>query len=399
MTQQAVREHDGYRVPVQTRSQRFASTDVADFERPSSRELVWKNTPLKRLEPVLGELDGSPAPYTADAPAGVSIAWVDRDDPRVGSSHTKPEDYVSALAWSRFERALAVDIPQDAELASPVVITRAELGSTPRAAHTVITAGAHSRAIVVLENRGEANLAENVEIVAGPEANLTVVTLQEWGDDAVHDAEHFIQVGRGANVRHIEVNLGGALVRVNPSARFAGPGANVELDGVYFADAHQFLEQQVYVDHNEPNCVSRVTYKGALQGEGARSAWVGDVLIRAEAEGTDTYEQNRNLLLTLGARADSVPNLEIETGEIIGAGHASATGRFDEEQLFYFQARGISEEEAKRMVVRGFLVEVIQRIGHQPLEERLEKAIEAELYRVPLTDVEAVRGVHRAEEE
>lgn len=380
VTQQGLKEHShGYDVPVQTRSQRFASTDVSKFSKPSNRELVWKNTPLDRIAALFGELDGSTYDYTFTAPEGVTAAWVARTDRVVGSSQTLPEDYVSAAAWSGFAQALSITIPADAELADPVFVTRGQLGDVPRAAHTVITAKPHSKAIVVLENQGDANLAENVEIVVEAEADLTVITLQEWNDTAVHDAEHFITIGRSAHLRHVVVNLGGGVVRVNPSARFDGPGANVELDGIYFADAHQHLEQQVYVDHNESNCVSRVTYKGALQGEGARTVWIGDVLIRADAEDTDTYELNRNLLLTDGARADSVPNLEIETGEIIGAGHASATGRFDEEQLFYFESRGITEEEAKRMVVRGFLIEVIQRIGYAPLEERLERAVEAEL--------------------
>src|SRR5205807_3094867 len=128
-----------------------------------------------------------------------------------------------------------------------------------------------------------------------------------------------------------------------------------------------------------------VLYKGALQGDpdskkpDAHTVWIGDVLIRAEAEGTDTYEANRNLVLTDGARADSVPNLEIETGEIIGAGHASATGRFDDEQLFYLRARGIPEDAARRLVVRGFFHEIIQKITVIEVRERLEAAIEAEL--------------------
>ena len=122
-----------------------------------------------------------------------------------------------------------------------------------------------------------------------------------------------------------------------------------------------------------------MTYKGALQGQDAHTVWVGDVLIRAEAEQTDTYELNRNLVLTDGARADSVPNLEIETGEIVGAGHASATGRFDDEQLFYLQARGIREDEARRLVVRGFFADVIGRIGIPELEERLMAQVEDEL--------------------
>ena len=111
-----------------------------------------------------------------------------------------------------------------------------------------------------------------------------------------------------------------------------------------------------------------MTYKGALQGAGARSVWIGDVLIGNAATGTDSYEQNRNLVLTDGTRADSVPNLEIETGDIAGAGHASATGRFDDEQLFYLQARGIREDEARRLVVRGFLTEIVQKIGSPELE-------------------------------
>jgi Fe-S cluster assembly protein SufD len=113
--------------------------------------------------------------------------------------------------------------------------------------------------------------------------------------------------------------------------------------------------------------------------------WVGDVLIRAAAEGTDTYELNRNLVLTDGARADSVPNLEIETGEIVGAGHASATGRFDDEQMFYLQARGIPAEEARRLVVRGFFAGLITRIGVPDLQDRLLAGLDAELASVPGT--------------
>ncbi|WP_370287945.1 SufD family Fe-S cluster assembly protein, partial [Cryobacterium sp. TMT1-19] len=133
------------------------------------------------------------------------------------------------------------------------------------------------------------------------------------------------------------------------------------------------------MNHVAPNSRSRVTYKGALQGQGARTVWIGDVLIGRDAAGTDSYEQNRNLVLTEGTRADSIPNLEIETGDITGAGHASATGRFDDEQLFYLQSRGISEDEARRLVVRGFLSEIVQQIGSPLLEERLQAAIEAEL--------------------
>src|SRR5690606_4726752 len=153
---------------------------------------------------------------------------------------------------------------------------------------------------------------------------------QRWDDDAIHLSQQDIRVGRDATVKHVAVSLGGSVVRVNTNVSYAGPGGDATLLGVYFADAGQHLEHRSFIDHNAPNCASHVTYKGALQGETARTVWVGDVLIRADADGTDTYELNRNLILTEGARADSVPNLEIETGEIVGAGHASATGRFDD---------------------------------------------------------------------
>ena len=149
--------------------------------------------------------------------------------------------------------------------------------------------------------------------------------------------------------------------------------------GLSFGDAGQHLESQVYLHHKGEYTRGDVLYKGALQGKDARSVWIGDVLIGPDATGTDSYEANRNLLLTDGARADSIPNLEIETGNIRGAGHASATGRFDDEQLFYLQARGIPEADARRLVVRGFLNEIVNRIGVAELEAELTAAIEAEL--------------------
>jgi len=220
-----------------------------------------------------------------------------------------------------------------------------------------------------------------VDLVAEEGAHVTLVSLQEWDDDAVHLAENAVSLAKDATVKHVVVTLGGELARVNTSARFTGTGGNLELLGLYYTDAGQHQEHRLFVDHAVPNCVSRATYKGALQGEGAHSVWVGDVLIRKEAEGTDTYELNRNLVLTEGARADSVPNLEIETGEIEGAGHASATGRFDDEQLFYLRSRGIPELEARRLVVRGFFAELISQIGVPDVQEELMAAIEAELGR------------------
>jgi Fe-S cluster assembly protein SufD len=363
-------------VPVQTRSDRFRSFEVADFEPVTGLEIEWKYTPVAKVAPLTsGELDGAPYEIESEVSDGATVEWVDRTDAAVGSAG-KPEERASANAWSSVEKALSITITGDDE---KVTVGRGFLGADARAAHTVIRGARHSRGIVVLRNSGQALLGENVEIVLEDGAELTVVSVQEWDADAIHLATHFAEVGRDARLRHVVVSLGGSVVRVNSSVHLSHDGGDVELFGVYFADSGQHLEQQVFVNHDAPNTKSRVSYKGALEGDGARTVWIGDVLIRQSAPGTDSYEQNRNLLLSDGARADSVPNLEIETGDIAGAGHASASGRFDDEQLFYLQARGITEEEARRLVVLGFLSEIIQKIGAPELEAHLQDAIEAEL--------------------
>jgi Fe-S cluster assembly protein SufD len=364
-------------IPVQSRAARFSSYEVSDFEQVSGQEVEWKNTPIKLLHGLLSEpLDGSVPDYDIAVTGDARVEWIDRDDERIGVAG-KPEDRASANAWSSFDKALLVSVTGEEQ--SRVTITRDALGTTARAAHLVIHAEKHSHGLVIIQNSGSAQLSENVEITVDEGANLTVVSVQEWDDEGIHLASHFADVGHDAHFKHVLVTLGGNVVRINPSVHLAREGGSVDLFGVYFADSGQHLEQQVFVNHDAPHTKSRVSYKGALQGHGARTVWVGDVLIRPSAPGTDSYEQNRNLLLTDGARADSVPNLEIETGDIAGAGHASASGRFDDEQLFYLETRGIPEDEARRLVVRGFLSEIIQKIGFPVLEARLQDAIEAEL--------------------
>jgi Fe-S cluster assembly protein SufD len=235
---------------------------------------------------------------------------------------------------------------------------------------------------MVVEHTGSATLADNVEVSVGGGANLTLVTVSDWAADAVQAQHLKFRLGRDAKLTHIQVTLGGDLVRQYTSVEYADRGGDAELWGLYFAGAGEHFEHRLLVDHAVPDCRSYVGYRGALQGDGAHTVWVGDVLIRAEATGTDTYEINRNLVLTDGARADSVPNLEIETGEVAGAGHASATGRFDDEQLFYLMARGIPEDQARRLVVRGFFAELVAKIPVESLRERLSTAIEARLSEV-----------------
>jgi Fe-S cluster assembly protein SufD len=374
-------------IPEASRAARATSFDVTDFPVPTGREEEWRFSPVDRLAPLFagataGVLSGHGVLTTVVNAPEVEVEIVDRDDARLGRAGV-PGDRAAAVAWASFPRATVVTIPTEA-VASTVTSVRVEgvegqLEAT--GSHLLVHAKPLSQATVVIDHVGSALLSETVEIVAEDGAHLTVVTVHDWAEGSVHNTAHRLRLGRDATVKHIAVTLGGDVVRLTPDAEFVGEGASVEMLGVYFADAGQHQEQRLFVDHAVPNCKSRVTYKGALQGEGAHTVWVGDVLIRAAAEGTDTYELNRNLVLTEGARADSVPNLEIETGLIEGAGHASATGRFDDEQLFYLRSRGIPETDARRLVVRGFFAELIGQIGVPEVEERLIAAIEAELAR------------------
>jgi Fe-S cluster assembly protein SufD len=357
------------------------SYDLADFPVPGGREEEWRFTPLRRLRGL--HSDDSPGDgkvtTVGDAAPGVTIGTAERGDARLGTAFV-PADRVSARAYASFAEATVVSVPANSESGTPSwVSVRGEGTKGAAFGHTLIEVGANARAVVVLEHAGSATYADNVEIVVGDGASLAVVSLQTWADDAVHLTHHHAQLGRDAKLKHTAVTLGGSVVRLAPSVRYSGPGGDAELRGLYFADAGQHLEHRLFVDHAERNCRSRVSYKGALQGQDAHAVWIGDVTIRPEATGTDTYEYNRNLVLTDGTRVDSVPNLEILTGEVVGAGHASASGRLEDHHLFYLMARGIPFHEARALVIRGFFGELISQIEVPELHDRITSAIEAEL--------------------
>ncbi|HUB56178.1 MAG TPA: Fe-S cluster assembly protein SufD [Mycobacterium sp.] len=378
---------EGSSLAAATKGERFASFDVDAFEIPGGRDELWRFTPLRRLR---GLHDGSAhatasAQITVSERPGVRVETVRRGDQRLGDGGV-PTDRVAAQAFSSFNSATLVTVTRDTQVTDPVevVITGPGVGAVAYG-HLQIRVEEMAEGVVVIDQRGSGTYADNLEFVVDDAARLTVVWIADWADDTVHVSAQHARLGKDAVLRHVAVTLGGDVVRMSATVRFDAPGGDAELLGLYFADDGQHLESRLLVDHAHPDCKSNALYKGALQGDpdssrpDAHTVWIGDVLIRAEATGTDTFEVNRNLVLTDGARADSVPNLEIETGEIVGAGHASATGRFDDEQLFYLRSRGIPEEQARRLVVRGFFNEIIAKIAVPEVRERLTTAIEHEL--------------------
>ena len=356
------------------------SYELVDHPMPTGREEVWRFTPLKRLR---GLLAGDPSDQTlrwdSDIPAGVTVKEISREE-ATALGEVKPADRPAALAVANGPGAVLVDIPAELELDEPLIIRLTGNSSDDLVwGHILVRIGAQAKATVVFQHAGSARYAASTSVLVGDNAQLDLVSVQLWSDDAVHVGQLGLRIGRDSRVRSFQASLGGDLVRITENVEYDGPGGEVEMFGLYFVDAEQHIEHRLFIDHNQPHTKSTAVYKGGLQGHGAHSVWVGDVLIRKVAEGIETFETNRNLVLTDGCRADSVPNLEIETGEIKGAGHASATGRFDDEQLFYLQSRGITHDEARRLVVHGFFADVVRRIGVPEVEQRLMGSLEVEL--------------------
>jgi Fe-S cluster assembly protein SufD len=359
----------------------------SDFPVPTGREEEWRFTPLRRLrglhsDAVLTGVSQPESGVTVAVEAAPELS-VSVEQPAAAGKPTGafiPTDRVSARAFAAAGTATVITVPKDTTASQPtfVRVTGTD-ASVATAGHLVIDVQPYGRATVVVDQRGSATYADNLEIHVADGGDLVVVALADWAGDTVQVAHHQATLGRDAHLTHFAVTLGGGLVRLSPSIHYAGPGGDAELYGICFADAGQHLEHRLFVDHDTPNCRSRVGYKGALRGEGAHTVWIGDVLIRPEAVGTDTYEYNRNLVLTDGAHADSVPNLEILTGEVTGAGHASASGRLDDEHTFYLMSRGIPLEEARQLVIRGFFAELVSKIGISDLQDRIMSSIEAEL--------------------
>ncbi len=360
------------------------SANPDDFAAPTGREEEWRFTPLNRLRglhkdaPFTGVVN-----VTVEAAPEVTVDKLDLSERGRLAPSVLPflaMDRVSARAYAAAVSATVISVPKEAVASAPTYVRVTGNGTDAAAAgHLIIDVQPYGRATVVIDQTGSATYADNVEIHVADGGDLTVVALADWAGDTVQVAHHVATLGRDAHLAHFAITLGGSLVRLSPTVRYAGPGGDAELHGIAFADAGQHLEHRLFVDHDTPNCRSRVGYKHALSGDGARTVWIGDVLIRPEATGTDTYEFNRNLVLTDGAHADSVPNLEILTGEVVGAGHASTSGRLDDEHIFYLQSRGLPFDEARRLVIRGFFGELIARIGVPELEERITTAIEEEL--------------------
>ncbi len=352
---------------------RVISNDPALHEVPNGREEEWRFTPIKQIADFFQEQDWSTI-AAREAPF-VQVRLADQPSEVEATAGWRAIDLPSALARSRASQVVSIAIPAEHESDEVIVVdlTAAQGGNYGR---VEIAAGAFSKATIVLRHDMTADASGIIVTTVGDQADLTVLNMYDGPRTSRHVWQWATTVGRDARFLGLSITLGGAFVRLVPSVRYAGPGGSAQMLGAFLATDEQFQEFRLFVDHNEPHCTSNVVFKGALSGKNTHTVWIGDVLVRREAVGIQTYEMNRNLLLDDGPRADSVPNLELETGDVVGAGHASATGRFDDEQLFYLQSRGIPESLARQLVVRGFFVDVLDKVSDVQLRADVLRRIE-----------------------
>jgi len=365
---------------------RLTSTSVEDFPMPTGREEAWRFTPLSRFSSLLeNSLQGGSAKFAVD---GVALRTDEPVQPEVNLTLKlsavaglsplagAPFDRAGVVGWNNISQTL--DVAVTGAVSRPVWIDVTAEGPDT-VGHVRIYAEKASQATIVLRHRGGGSLNETLEVKAEPGAKLDVVSLQAWDDTAVHMATQQMTLGQNSSVKHANVTLGGDSVRIAMGVNLPAERSNLNLLGLYFTNTGKHQEHRLFIEHKGQKSKSRVTYKGALQGQEARTVWVGDVGIGPQAFGTDSYELNRNLVLGKGPRVDSVPNLEIHNGEIEGAGHASATGRFDDEQLFYLQSRGIDAVNAKRLVVRAFYAELLNMLEIPELTDYVLETVDSHL--------------------
>jgi Fe-S cluster assembly protein SufD len=289
-------------------------------------------------------------------------------------------DKPGALNAARWESGTFVYVPRGVHLELPVEATSTLTGAAGRVfGRTLILVEDGAKATVIdryasPDVDGQVNVSTVVELVVAEGAELEHVSVIDWGSGVRHHAIIQAAVAKDAKVRSVVVTLGGDVVRVEPTMKCVGPGSDARALGLYFASGDQHFEHRVISRHEAPNSYSNLLYKGAIK-DSAHTVFFGNLVVPPGAPGTDAYQTNRNLVLNEGARADTIPFLEIETAEV-KCSHAGAVSRVDDEHLFYLESRGVPRDTAKRLIVEGFCQEVLDEVELEELREELSTAIE-----------------------
>jgi len=293
------------------------------------------------------------------------------------------EGKFEALNGALWTDGILFYVPEGVHLELPVRVTRwVSQAGVALFSRTLIVAERGSRVSLVDEILSEdlekQTLVSNaVEVFARDGAQVQYVSLQRLGKGAFYQASQRTLAQRDSKLDTLNVSMGASVSRVDLNARLLGPGANSDMLGLYFGDGNQHFDHNTSQDHLAPNTSSDLLYKGALD-QASRSIFRGIIRVHPGAQKTDAYQTNRNLLLSGEARADSLPNLEIQADDV-KCSHGATVGQLDQESRFYLMSRGLNREQAERLVVMGFLGEVLQRLPLGGVIEKVTSVIESKL--------------------
>jgi Fe-S cluster assembly protein SufD len=338
-------------------------------------QLVFVNG---RLDAELSRFDGLPAGVSFEALSRLFVAPHELLEKRLGLLHGHRSHPFVAMNAAFLGDGAFVHVPDGAVLAEPLLVVHVADGSAgPAAAHPriVISLGENARATVVEAycGTGEAFVNTVTEIVLGPHAHLDHARLQEESPETHHVGTAEAHLGPGAQLFGHLLSVGGKVVRNELTVRLHGDGAGATLDGLFLARGTQQVDNHTLVEHARPHCGSQQYYKGILDGQ-ARGAFDGKVVVRPAGAFTDAHQKNRNLLLSDTARVDAKPQLEIYNNDV-KCTHGSATGRLDDDALFYLRSRGFSPGEAQSVLTLAFASEIVDRVPLEPLKAHLSARV------------------------
>lgn len=388
-------------IPLPTRKLeewRYTDIDMFQLDRPSLARPDWSVIPAAAR--ALLER-GAKTGYALDVNGGVvevslevgpqrkgvlvmSLTTAAREYPELVEKHLysalpATHSKFAALNAALWSAGVFIYVPRGVHVEHPIRIARYITdGGVAVLPRTLIVVEDASHVAVVEEFNSPAFKTATlsvggVEVIAGNNADVQYVALQEWGQGVRHIATQRTIAGRDANVDTLVVNLGASVARVDLSASLEGPGARSDMLGLYFAQGTQHFDHNTRQDHKVPHATSDLLYKGALYDK-TRAIFRGIIKVFPKAQRTDAYQTNRNLLLSNKAEATSLPNLEIEADDV-RCSHAATVGHLDTEELFYIMSRGVSRREAERLVVFGFFGEVLERLPLPQVVEELRAAI------------------------
>jgi Fe-S cluster assembly protein SufD len=396
----------------------LAATRFADAEAPSDADEVWRYSrisdvdlsafaapasPTSMIEPM--EISGAAATVVVRDGRVISIDRAESlgkatvqtisehvdGETLLNSVRGLPIDAVAHLHDANISDALIIDVPRGVHIESPIVIdVYSDIEGGLTCPHTIVRAG-NGASVTVMERRRSADASQlvipTVELAASPDARVAYLVVQQLGPNTVLLEHHVAQADKQAHVLSSVAAFGGSYARTRADCRLIGQGASGDLLSAYFGDGSQMLDFRTFQEHAAPDTTSNLLFKGAVTGD-AQSVYTGLIKVAESAPGTNAFQTNRNLKLSEGAWAYSVPNLEIEQNQV-SCSHASTVGEIDEDQRFYLESRGVPTTIAEQLLVSGFFAEVIALLPVEAVRSEMQSIIDDALAadRAKLEDV------------